>query len=291
MNSVVNEQAGKILVVGAEVVGFHVIYDGGTSIDFKATDREARAHARELEINGWLDVAIKPLAYASPQSTAELKALYEDASRYRYACSEGSRIAIDWSASKAEIDANLDRRIAEDTMGASTAQGRSQVTVAQQAAEQVTPSSNPFEGGTLAHDVWSRGYRGLCFTGHKGSQAEAWHIAGAKARQMKEDISPKSGPFFAEDFVRAGWFVREGVGFEATSSDDPRAVILYRNLDSFVRAEVVNDFLRVGSFVLEGAAWVATSSDDPRGTVLYRKHNKNTDTPLNQPEGLWQGGA
>jgi hypothetical protein len=50
----------------AEIAGYHIIYDNGTSIDYKRTEREAHAHARQLVVNGWLDVNVRTLAYATP---------------------------------------------------------------------------------------------------------------------------------------------------------------------------------------------------------------------------------
>lgn len=51
-------------VAPTKAVGFHVIYDRATSVDYRATEREAHAHARELVENGWLDVNVRSLIYA-----------------------------------------------------------------------------------------------------------------------------------------------------------------------------------------------------------------------------------
>lgn len=50
----------------SEPAGYHIVYDNGTSIDYKATSREAHAHARELVANGWTDVNVRTLTYAAP---------------------------------------------------------------------------------------------------------------------------------------------------------------------------------------------------------------------------------
>lgn len=54
------------------------------------------------------------------------------------------------------------------------------------AEQELAHVSNPHPAGTLAHDVWNRGYAGKPFTGHEGSVAELWHQAGAAARQQSK---------------------------------------------------------------------------------------------------------
>lgn len=49
-----------------------------------------------------------------------------------------------------------------------------------------TLAGNPHRPGTLAFNVWMRGYAGLSFGGHPESVAAGWHTAGAEAKYQHQ---------------------------------------------------------------------------------------------------------
>lgn len=50
--------------------------------------------------------------------------------------------------------------------------------------EKEPTQGNPHPAGTLAHDVWNRGFRGLMFSGHPESVAAGWFKDGDAARHL-----------------------------------------------------------------------------------------------------------
>ncbi|HEX8883153.1 MAG TPA: hypothetical protein VF797_01535 [Noviherbaspirillum sp.] len=52
--------------------------------------------------------------------------------------------------------------------------------------EVVEQMTNPHPVGSLAHDVWQRGFMGKAYTGHPGSEGELWHQAGVAARKASK---------------------------------------------------------------------------------------------------------
>jgi hypothetical protein len=135
---------------------------------------------------------------------------------------------------------------------------------------------NPYAKDTLAHDVWNRGFRGLYFGGHKGTQAEAWHLEGEKARaEMAVTFNSRGHEVRAPKIVRAGWFLPENGEWVATSSDDPRATILYRKADGVSQDCASDVVVQAGWFLYKGVAWIATDRDNPAATMLYRVINQH----------------
>jgi hypothetical protein len=66
------------------------------------------------ELVRYIDLLADKLADQSPATSA---ADAKDAERYQFACSEGYRITVDWSASKKEIDETIDAAIAASRKG------------------------------------------------------------------------------------------------------------------------------------------------------------------------------
>jgi hypothetical protein len=82
---------------------------------------EADAHKSLRELNlpiGWVVMHVNQLipGYIMPE-VATCAADAKDAERYQFACSEGYRITVDWSASKEEIDETIDTAIAASGKG------------------------------------------------------------------------------------------------------------------------------------------------------------------------------
>jgi len=65
--------ASTAAATNRQPVGFHVTYDNGKSVDYRATESEAHAHARELVENGWPDVNIRTLGYLAAPSSDDVR--------------------------------------------------------------------------------------------------------------------------------------------------------------------------------------------------------------------------